>query len=73
MQMRQEQQKQQYMLPQYGYMNSPHHGQQFPSNPNQSMGNYNTYSFPQHMMPPQSVPSQVGLPGGPPHGKKIVL
>ncbi|CAH1104036.1 unnamed protein product [Psylliodes chrysocephalus] len=68
MQMRQEQQKQQYMLPQYGYMNSPHHGQQFPSNPNQSMGNYNTYSFPQHMMPPQSVPSQVGLPGGPPHG-----
>lgn len=65
--MRQEQQKQQYMLPSYGYINSPIHGQQFPSNVRPPPGAYHTYPYPAHMMP---QPQQGGPP---PQGKACRL
>lgn len=57
--MRQEQQKQQYIMPQYGYIGSPIHGQQFPPNVRPPPGTYHTYPYPAHMMPP---PQQGGQP-----------
>lgn len=55
MQMRQEQQKQQYMMPQYGYV-SPIHGQQFAPNAGPPPGSYHTYPYPAHIIqPPQQA------------------
>lgn len=48
--MRQEQQKQHYMMPQYGYIGSPIHGQQFPTNPGPPPGAYHTFPYAAHMM-----------------------
>lgn len=69
MHIRQEQQKQQYLMgPQYGpFLGSPVHGQQFPPNTAPQVSGYHSYPYGQpqigmgpHMMP-QGAP-QMGLP-----------